>query len=46
MCYQTRITKDSVGESMRGPMGLWAANEVYIDNDIQYVIDRLHNYYQ
>lgn len=45
-CYQTRITKDSVGERMRGPMGLWAANEVYIDNDIQYVIDRLHNYYQ
>ena len=43
--FQTRITKETVNERMRGPMGLWSANEVYIDNDVQYVIDRLHAYH-
>ena len=30
---------------MRSPMGLWKKEEVYINNDIQLVIDRLNEYY-
>jgi hypothetical protein len=43
--FQVRKTKDTVNERLRGPMGMWAANETYIDNDIQHVLDRLHEYY-
>ena len=43
--FQTRLTKETVNERIRAPMGMWAVNETYIDNDTQLVIDRLHNYY-
>lgn len=43
--FQTMITKDTVNERLRGPMGLFAANETFIDNDTQLVLDRLHEYY-
>ena len=43
--FQTMITKDTVNERLRGPMGLFAANETFIDNDMQLVLDRLHEYY-
>lgn len=53
--FQTMITKETVYESIRGPMGMWEddtdwdsednINETYIDNDIQLVIDRLKEYY-
>ncbi|AWD92551.1 AAA domain protein [Pectobacterium phage Nepra] len=43
--FQTMITKDTVNERLRGPMGLFAANETFIDNDLQLVLDRLHEYY-
>jgi hypothetical protein len=43
--FQTRLTKETVNERMRGPLGLWAANEIYIDNNMQHVIDRLNQYY-
>jgi len=44
--FQTRITKDTVNERMRGPMGMWSREETYIDNDVQKVINRLHEYYK
>lgn len=44
--FQTRLTKETVNERIRGPMGLWAANEVFIDNDLQEVTDKLQQYYQ
>jgi len=44
--YQTKLTKDTVNERIRSPLGMWTTAETYIDNNIQYVIDRLHNYYQ
>lgn len=43
--FQTMITKDTVNERLRGPMGLFASNETFIDNDMQLVLDRLHEYY-
>lgn len=43
--FQTMITKDTVNERIRGPLGLFSTNETYIDNDIQLVINRLKEYY-
>lgn len=43
--FMTRINKDSVGEKMRSAMGLWDRKELYIDNDLQQVFDRLKKYY-
>jgi hypothetical protein len=44
--YQTMLTRDTVDERIRGPMGMWTPEETYIDNNLQLVIDRLHSYYQ
>lgn len=43
--FVTRVTKDSVGEKMRSAMGLWKRNELYIDNDLNQVFERLKQYY-
>ena len=43
--FQTRLTKDTVNERIRSPMKMWSGKETYIDNNIQHVIDRLHDYY-
>jgi hypothetical protein len=43
--FQTMLTKETVNERMRGPIGFWQRNETFIDNDVQLVIDRLNNYY-
>ena len=43
--FQTKLTKETVHERIRGPLGLWDTNETYIDNDAQFVLDRLHEYY-
>jgi hypothetical protein len=43
--YQTKLTKETVHERLRGPLGLWTTAETFIDNDAQLVLDRLHEYY-
>lgn len=43
--YQTKLTKETVGERIRGPLGLFDTSETYMDNDMQLVLDRLHEYY-
>ncbi len=43
--FQTLITKDTVQERMRSPMGLFSDEETFIDNDVKLVLDRLHQYY-
>lgn len=43
--FQTRLTKDTVNERIRSPLKMWSTKETFIDNDIQHVIDRLHDYY-
>lgn len=43
--FQTRITKNTVGERIRSPMGLFQVTETYIDNDVQILLDHLHRFY-
>ena len=43
--YQTRLTKDTVNERIRSPLQMWSTDETFIDNNIQHVLDRLHEYY-
>jgi len=43
--FQTQLTKETVNERIRGPIGLWNRNHTYIDNDLQKVLDHLHAYY-
>ena len=43
--FQTKITKETVNERLRGPMGLFANNETFIDNNMQLVLNRLKEYY-
>lgn len=43
--FQTQLTKETVGERLRSPMGMWEPNETYIDNNAQLVLDRLDAYY-
>ena len=43
--FQTRLTKDTVNERLRENRDMWSKNETFIDNNITYVIDRLHAFY-
>lgn len=43
--YQTKLTKETVNERMRSPLGMWDTEETYIDNNLQHVLNRLHEYY-
>lgn len=43
--YQTRLTKETVNERIRSPLGMWEVNETFIDNDVALVLQRLHEYY-
>lgn len=43
--FVTRVTKEFSGAKMRAPMGLWKRNELYIDNDLNLVFNRLKEYY-
>jgi hypothetical protein len=43
--FQTRLTKETKDERLRGPMGMWSVKETYIDNNMQLVLNRLHEYY-
>lgn len=44
--FQTQVTKETVHERLRGPIGLFSDEETFIDNDVQQLLDRLHQYYQ
>lgn len=43
--FQTRITKNTTGERIRSPMGMFDRTETYIDNDAQVLLDHLHEFY-
>lgn len=43
--YQTKLTKETVHERLRGPLGLWENKETFIDNNMQLVLNRLQEYY-
>ena len=44
--FQTMTTKQTVGDRIRSPSGLFDDHEVFIDNDVQLVLSRLNTYYQ
>jgi hypothetical protein len=44
--FQTKITKETVNERLRGPLGLFSTDETFTDNDLQKILDRLDEYYQ
>ncbi len=43
--FQCKLTKDTVGERLRGPLGLFDTSETFTDNNLQGIIDRLRSYY-
>lgn len=43
--FQCKLTKESVNERLRGPLGLFDTKETFIDNNMQLVLNRLHEYY-
>ncbi len=43
--FQTRLTKETVSERLRGPMGMWDQQETYIDNNIALVMERINEFY-
>lgn len=43
--FQTRLTKKTTGERIRSPIGMFAPNQTYMDNDAQLLLDHLHAYY-
>ena len=44
--FQTKLTKETVGERLRGPLGMFDTKETFTDNNAQLVMNRLHEYYQ
>lgn len=43
--FQTRLTKNTVGERIRSPMGMFSKEETFMDNDSQLLLDHLDKYY-
>lgn len=43
--FQCKLTKDTVNERLRGPLGLFDTKETFIDNNMQLVLDKLKEYY-
>lgn len=43
--FQVKLTKETVNERIRSPLGMWNTSETYIDNDMDLVIKRLHEYF-
>lgn len=43
--FQTQMTKKTVNERMRSPVGMWDDSETFINNDVQIVLDRLAKFY-
>jgi hypothetical protein len=43
--FQTKLTKETSNERIRGPMMMWDENETFIDNNLQQVLDRQRDYY-
>lgn len=43
--FQTKLTKDTTHERIRGPMGLFTTQQTYIDNNAQQLLKHLSAYY-
>ena len=45
-CFQVKLTKETVNERIRHSLDMWSTAETYIDNDVQILLDRIHDYYK
>lgn len=43
--FQTQLTKDTVGERIRSPLGMFSKEQTYMNNDAQLLLDHLGEYY-
>lgn len=43
--FQNKLTKQTLGERIRSPMGMFKKEETYTDNDVQVLLDHLKQYY-
>lgn len=43
--FQTRLTKETVGERIRGPMGLFSQQQTFMDNDCALLLSHLIDFY-
>jgi len=43
--FQVQFTKETIHEKIRHPLKMWSDQEVFIDNNVQFVINRLKEYY-
>jgi hypothetical protein len=43
--FQTRLTKETRGERIRSPMGMFTKEETFMDNDAQLLLNHLNAYY-
>lgn len=44
--FQTRLTKTTVGERIRSPMGMFTREQSFIDPDAQLLLDHLKDFYE
>lgn len=43
--FQTRPTKQTIGERIRSPLGMFTPKETFMDNDAGLLLKRLHEFY-
>ena len=43
--FQTRLTKETKGERIRSPMGMFTRAQTFMDNDAGLLLKHLHDYY-
>lgn len=43
--FQTKLTRDTLGLRIRSPDGMWDRSETFIDNNAEFVLQRLAHYY-
>ena len=43
--FQTQLTKATIGERIRSPMGMFTRSQTYINNDAAMLLQHLHEYY-
>lgn len=44
--FQTNITKDSVGDRIRAPFGMFTEQETFIDNNTSLLMNHIVEYYK
>jgi hypothetical protein len=45
-CFQTKLTKNTIHERIRSPLGMFATQETFMNNDAQLLMDHIIQYYK